>query len=108
MNLVIRVSCIAASLLISACASQPEKLGGSSKQAERVTASGYTKDGCMLNLKVAAREQRARLNPDDVTLDSNILLLIFPFLNQEAYQCSAAIVERQKRVNRLDSLYPID
>ena len=108
MNPVARVSCIVMSLLMSACVSQADKVAGESKPAERVTASGYTKEGCLLNLKLAAREQNVRLNPDDVTLNSNILLLIFPFLNQEGYQCSGVVVGRQKRINRLDSLYPID
>lgn len=108
MNPVARVSCIVVSLLMSACVSQTDKVVGESKQTERVTASGYTKEGCLLNLKLAAREQNARLNPDDVTLNSNMWLLIFPFLNQEAYQCSGVVVGRQKRINRLDSLYPID
>ncbi len=62
----------------------------------------------MLNLKLAAREQNVRLKPDDVTLNSNILLLIFPFLNQEAYQCTGVVVERRKRLNPRDNLYPID
>ena len=108
MNPVARASCIVALLLISGCASQGNEVAGESKQAERVTASGYTKEGCFLNLKLAAREQSARLNPDNVTMDSKILPLLFPFLNQEGYQCSGVVVERRKRPSSRDSLYPID
>jgi hypothetical protein len=105
MNGVIRVLSLVVSLLVSACASQADKVAGG---ANRVAASGYTKEGCLLNLKLAAREQSARLNPDDVTLDSNVLLLMFPFLNQEAYRCTGAIVVREKRIQARDPVYPID
>ncbi|MFO0698392.1 MAG: hypothetical protein U0236_04120 [Nitrospira sp.] len=61
-----------------------------------------------MNLKLAAREQKVRLKPDDVTIDSNMLLLMFTFLNQEGYECTGVVVERQKRLTTRDSLYPID
>jgi hypothetical protein len=41
-------------------------------------------------------------------VNTNILLLMFPFLNQEGYQCTGVVVERQKRVTTRDNLYPID
>ena len=107
MSPAIRVVGIVALLFLSSCASQIEPMPGGG-QLGTITANGYTKEGCFLNLKLAAREQHVRLNPDNVTVDSNLLLLIFPFLNQEAYQCTGAVVERQKRITTRDSLYPID
>ncbi len=108
MSAAVRVLGILASLLLSSCASPTDQVSGGAGQLGKVTANGYTKEGCMLNLKLAAREQRVRLNPDDVTLNSNIFLLMFPFLNQEAYRCAGTVVERQKRFTTRDNLYPID
>ncbi len=108
MSAAVRVLGILASLFLSSCASQADQVSGGAGQLGKITASGYTKEGCMLNLKLAAREQRVRLNPDDVTLNSNIFLLMFPFLNQEAYRCTGTVVERQKRFTTRDNLYPID
>lgn len=108
MSAAVRVLGIIASLFLSSCASQADQVSGGAGQLGKITANGYTKEGCMLNLKLAAREQRVRLNPDDVSLNSNIFLLMFPFLNQEAYQCTGTVVERQKRFTPRDNLYPID
>lgn len=108
MHSAVRVLSILASLWLFSCASQTDQVSGGAGQLGRVTANGYTKEGCFLNLKLAAREQRVRLNPDDVTVNSNILLLMFPFLNQEGYQCTGVVAERQKRVTTRDNLYPID
>lgn len=108
MHSAVRVLSILASLLLFSCASQTDQVPGGAGQLGKVTANGYTKEGCFLNLKLAAREQRVRLNPDDVTVNTNILLLMFPFLNQEGYQCTGVVVERQKRVTTRDNLYPVD
>jgi hypothetical protein len=108
MNPAVRVLGLLTSLFLSSCASQTDQVSGEAGQPGKITANGYTKEGCFLNLKLAAREQRVRLNPDDVRLDSNTFLLIFPFLNQEAYRCTGVVVERQKRVTIRDNLYPID
>ncbi|CUS39342.1 hypothetical protein [Candidatus Nitrospira nitrificans] len=98
---------VIASMCITGCASFAEKAGGPDRPA-RVTASGYTQEGCLLNLKLAARERSVRLIPDDVQVDASWLMLIFPFLNQEAYRCSGSFIERAKRPSSKDSLYPID
>jgi hypothetical protein len=108
MNPAVSVLGLLASLAISSCASQADQIPGGVSQLGKITANGYTKEGCLLNLKLAAREQSVRLKPDDVTIDSSTLLLIFPFLNQEAYQCTGVVVQRQKRLTTRDSLYPID
>lgn len=100
---------VVASMLLVACASQANKEaeGGANRQG-KVTASGYTKEGCLLNLKIAAREKSVRLIPDDVQVEANWLMLIFPFLNQGGYQCSGSFIERAKRPSSIDPLYPID
>lgn len=108
MNPAIRVLVLLASIWVSSCASQADQMPAGTSPIGKVTANGYSKEGCLLNLKIAAREQNVRLKPDDVTIDSNILPLIFPFLNQEAYECTGVVVERRKRTTTRDNLYPID
>ncbi|NJL16243.1 MAG: hypothetical protein HC938_02660 [Nitrospira sp.] len=95
-------------LLPVACTSLTKKAGTDSNQRDRVTASGYTKEGCLLNLKLEAREKNMRLNPEDVHVESNSLLFLFPFLNNEGYRCFGSVTEREKRIFSRDSLYPID
>jgi hypothetical protein len=95
-------------LILFACAPQSDKAAPDSNQPARITASGYTKEGCLVNLKMAAHEQRMRLNPNDVTLDANSFLSFFPILNNEGYRCSAGVREPEKRFKSGDSLYPID
>jgi len=99
---------VVASMFLAGCASHADKAAGGSDRSAKVTASGYTKEGCLINLKMAAREKSARLIPDDVQVDANWLMLIFPFLNQESYQCSGSFIERAKRPSSKDPLYPID
>jgi len=97
------------SLFLVACASQTNKPAEEGpNRPGKVTASGYSKEGCLLNLKIAARERDVRLVPEDVQVDTNWLMLIFPFLNQGGYQCSGSFIERAKRPSSKDPLYPID
>ncbi|NGZ95963.1 MAG: hypothetical protein CV089_07505 [Nitrospira sp. WS110] len=100
--------CLAYSLFVVACAPQKKQTAGDSSQLTRVTATGYSKEGCLLNLKLEARERNMRLNPDDVQVDSKSLMLLFPFLDREGYRCSGAVTEREKRIFTRDSLYPVD
>ncbi|OQW33075.1 MAG: hypothetical protein A4E19_06945 [Nitrospira sp. SG-bin1] len=102
------VALVVASMLLAACASPAHKSGGGSDGPGRVTASGYTKEGCLLNLKLAARERKGRLVPDDVQIKTNWLMLVFPFLNQEGYHCSGSFTEREKRSLSKDPLYPME
>ncbi len=97
-----------ATMSLDACASRANKGTGGSDGPGKVAASGYTEEGCLLNLKLTARERNGRLVPDDLHMESNWLMLIFPFLNQEAYRCSSSFVERPKRPPSKDPLYPID
>ena len=95
---------LVASILLVACASQATKTVGGPK----VMASGHTKEGCLLNLKLEAREKNVRLVPDDVQVEANWLMLIFPWMPQGSYQCSGSFIERAKRPSSKDPLYPID
>ncbi len=99
---------VAASLFFVGCSSHAQRAVGGPDQPARITAGGYTREGCLLNLKLTAREKSVRLVPDDVQVESNWLMLIFPFLNQEGYRCSATFTERTKRPLSKDPLYPID
>ncbi len=96
------------SLFLFACTSQTRKSAGDPSQPGKVTASGYSKEGCLLNLKLEARERNMRLNPNDVEVDSNSLMFFFPFFAREGYRCSGSVTEREKRVFSRDSLYPVD
>ena len=100
--------CLAYSLFVVACMPQTKQPAGDSSQPTRVTATGYSKEGCLLNLKLEARERNMRLNPDDVQVDSKALTLLFPFFDHEGYRCSGAVTEREKRIFTRDSLYPVD
>ena len=99
---------VVASMFLVACASQTHKAAGGPDRPGKVTATGYTREGCLLNLKLAARDKNGRLVPDDVEVDANFLMLVFPFLNQEGYRCSGSYIERAKRSSVKDPLYPID
>ena len=99
---------VVASVFLVGCASRTDKATGGSDQSAKVTASGFTKEGCLLNLKLTARERSVRLVPDDVQVEANWLMLIFPFLNQGGYQCSGSFIERTKLPSSKDPFYPID
>lgn len=102
------VLALIASLFLVACASQANKAAGGPGRPETVAASGYTQEGCLLNLKLAAREKNGRLAPDDVQIEANTLMFLFPFLNHEGYRCSGRFIEREKRPMVKDPHYPID
>ena len=95
-----------ASMFLVACASHPDKATGGSDGPGRVTASGYTKEGCLLNLKLEARERNVRLVPGDFQVEDNLLMFLFPFLNHEGYRCSGSFTEKQPI--KKDPLYPFD
>ncbi len=99
---------VVALMFLVACASQTHKAAGGPDRTKIVTATGYTREGCLLNLKLAARDNNGRLVPDDVEVDSNFLMLLLPFLNQEGYRCSGSYIERPKRSSGRDPLYPVD
>lgn len=100
--------CMAYSLFVVACAPQTKKATDDSRQPLRITASGFSKEVCLLNLKLEARERNMRLIPDGVQVDSSALRFFFPFFAREGYRCSGIITEREKRVFTRDSLYPVD
>jgi hypothetical protein len=96
------------SLFLFACTSQTKKAAGDPNQPGKVTASGYSKEGCLLNLKLEARERNMRLNPNDVQVNTNSLAFFLLFLDYEGYRCSGSVTEREKRIFSRDSLYPVD
>ncbi|NGZ11126.1 MAG: hypothetical protein CV088_17375 [Nitrospira sp. LK70] len=103
------VLAVVAPLLLVACTSHVNQgAGGGPDGSRRITASGYTEEGCLLNLKLAAREKNVRLVPDDLQVKTNMLMYIFPFLNEEGYHCSASFIEREKRPLSKDPLYPFE
>jgi hypothetical protein len=95
-----------ASMFLVACASHADKTAGGSDSHGRITASGYTKEGCLLNLKLAARERNVRLVPGDFQVEDNLLTFLFPFLNHEGYRCSGSFTEKQPF--KKDPLYPFE
>lgn len=98
-----------APLFLVACTSHVDKAaGGGPDGSRKVTANGYTKEGCLLNLKLAARERNVRLVPDDVQVETNMLMFFFPFMTEEGYHCSGSFTKREKRPSTKDPLYPID
>jgi hypothetical protein len=101
------VLAVLASMFLAACASRANKAAGGPDGPGRVIASGYTKEGCLLNLKLAARERNVRLVPDDLQVESNTFIFLFPFLNHEGYRCSGSFTEREKPWTK-DPLYPFD
>lgn len=102
------VLAVVASMFLVACASRPNKAGGGPDGSGMLTASGYTKEGCLLNLKLTARERNVRLVPDDVQVEANSLMFLFPFINHEGYRCSGRFTEREKRSLGKDPIYPFD
>lgn len=108
MKCVHTVLAVIALLFLVACTSQANKTAGGSNRSEKVTASGYTKEGCLLNLKLTARERSVRLVPDEVEVEANSFMFLFPFLNHEGYRCSGSFIELKKQPVVKDSLYPIN
>lgn len=102
------VLAVAASMFLVSCASRADKAGGGPDERRRITASGYTEEGCVLNLKLIARERNVRLISDDLQVETNMFMVVFPFMNYEGYRCSASFVEREKRPVSKDPLYPMD
>lgn len=102
------VLAVVAPMFLVACASHVNKAAGGSDGPEKVTATGYTKEGCLLNLKLTARERNVRLVPGDLQVETPAFMFLFPFLNHEGYRCSGSFIERQKRPLSKDPLYPFD
>ncbi len=103
------VLAVVSPLFLVACTSHVDKaVGGGPDGPRKVIASGYTKEGCLLNLKLAARERNVRLVPDDVQVETNMLMFIFPFVDHESYRCSGGFIERDKRPSSKDPLYPFE
>lgn len=108
MKLFFMVLAVVAPMFLVACVSHLNKAAGGSDGSKKVTATGYTKEGCLLNLKLTALERNVRLVPDDLQVEANSLLFLFPFSDHEGYRCSGSFVEREKRPLSKDPLYPFE
>ena len=102
------VLAVVASMFLVACASRGDKTAGGQDGLGRITATGYTEEGCLLNLKLIARERNVRLIPDDVQTEATSFIFLVPIVNHEGYRCSASFIERKKRPLSKDPLYPMD
>ena len=102
------VLAVIASMFLVACASQANKATGGPDATGRITATGYTQEGCLLNLNLVARERNVRLVLEDVQVETTAFMLLIPFINHEGYRCSGSFIEREKRSLIKDPLYPID
>lgn len=102
------VLAVVASMFLVACTSHADKSAGDPHEPGKVTASGYTKEGCLLNLALRARERNVRLIPEDLHVEANSIMFLFPLLDHEDYRCWGSFIEREKRPLGKDPLYPID
>ena len=80
------VVAVIAPMFLVACASPANKATGEPSEPGRVTATGYTKEGCLLNLKLTAREKNVRLVPDGLQVETDLLSFLSPFLSHEGYR----------------------
>ena len=102
------VLAVVASMSPVACTPHADKAAGGPDRPGRITASGYTEEGCLLNLKLIARERNVRLMPDDLKVEATLFVVLVPWLNHEGYRCSANFIEREKRPVSKDPLYLMD
>lgn len=97
------------SVVLLGCASEGTKPDASSNEPITISARGYTADGCVFNLSREAREQKLRLNLNEVEVNTSLFFLIFPILDQEGYRCSgpALTAPRRQFMDGDVSLYPV-
>jgi hypothetical protein len=105
MNIVYVLLAVMASMFPVACATEANKAEEGDRRG-KVTASGYTPAGCLLNLKQTAHDKGVRLLPQEVEVERNSIIFLFPFLNHEGYRCSGTFTE--KRPLGKDPFYPIE
>lgn len=100
---------LVAALFMFSCASQKEKIGSGAEEPRRISATGYTEFGCLVNLKDEARQQGVRLNPNDTGVEGSSFSWFFPLLNREGYQCSGSVLPPRRPYMGGDaSLYPVN
>lgn len=103
------IAVLVASLFMFSCASQKEKVSSGAEGPRRISATGYTEFGCLVNLKDEARQQGVRLNPNDTEIERNSFSWLFPWLDREGYQCSRSVLPpRPPAMGGDTSLYPVN
>ena len=81
----------------------------SPNEPERLSATGYTDYGCLVNLKTEAHERNLRLDPQSITVSSSLFSSFFAILDHEGYQCSGAVRPPLRPFMGGDtSLYPVN
>ena len=97
------------SFLLVSCASETEKLMDNPNEPEKLSATGYTEYGCLLNLKTEAHERNVRLDPQSVTVSSSLFSSFFAILDHEGYRCSGTMrPPRPPFMGGDTSLYPVN
>lgn len=91
------------------CASETETLRDNPNGPEKLSATGYTEYGCLVNLKTEAHERNVRLDPKSITVNSSLFSSFFAVLDHEGYQCSGMVRAPLRPFMGGDtSLYPIN
>ena len=97
------------SFLLVSCASEADKVTGNSNEPERLSATGYTDYGCLVNLKTEAHERNVRLDLQSITVSSSLFSSFFAVLDHEGYRCSGAVRPPLRPFMGGDtSLYPVN
>lgn len=96
-------------VFLLSCASPHDKRTSGEKQFGRLSATGYTEFGCLINLRDEARERSVRLKPNDFEVSQNMFSWLFPMVDREGYQCSGSILPpRPPTMGGDTSLYPVN
>lgn len=97
------------SFLLVSCATQPNQPPDNSNQSDRLSATGYTEYGCLINLKTEAHERNVRLDPQSITVSSRVFSSFFAVLDHEGYECTGAVrPPRPPFMGGDTSLYPVN
>lgn len=97
------------SCFLVSCASQVDRVTGDVHEPEKLSATGYTEYGCLINLKTEAHERNVRLDPQSITVSSSLFSSFFALLDHEGYQCAGATRPPLRPFMGGDtSLYPVN
>ena len=97
------------SFFLASCASETDKLKDHPNDLEKLSATGYTEYGCLINLKTEAHERNVRLDPQSISVSSGLFSSFFAILDHEGYQCSGTVrPPRPPFMGGDTSLYPVN
>ncbi len=97
------------SLFLVSCATQADQPTTNSNQSEKLSATGYTEYGCLINLKTEAHERNVRLDLQSITVSSSVFSSLFPLMDREGYRCTGAVRPPLRPFMGGDtSLYPVN